>query len=213
MKPLAGIRAVTFDLFVMGLMFVIFSNLFIACQSQPFIESSVSRVPKVKVGLLLGTSKLLRNGYNNAYFFNRIDAAVALYKSGKIKYILVSGDNGSESYNEPQDMKEELMLRGIPASAIYLDFAGFRTLDSVVRAKKIFGQASYIVISQEFHNERAVFIARKMGIEAYGFNAEDVKAYMGFKTKVREVFARTKVFVDFLFGVEPKFLGEKVEIG
>jgi len=109
-------------------------------------------------------------------------------------------------------MQAELIKRGIPADKIVLDFAGFRTLDSVVRAKEIFGQNSFIIISQKFHNERAIFLARKYGIEAYGFNAKDVNKYFGFKTKIREYFARVKVFVDFTLGIEPKFGGKKVVI-
>ena len=162
--------------------------------------------------MLLGTSKTLPSGYKNYYFYYRIDAAEKLYKSGKIEYIIVSGDNSRKDYNEPEDMKNELINRGIPADKIYEDFAGFRTLDSVVRAKEIFGQNSYIIISQKFHNERAVYLAQKNGIEAFGFNAKDVNKYAGIKTKIREYLARTKVFVDFFIGKEPKFGGEKIEI-
>ncbi len=164
------------------------------------------------MGLLLGTGKFLKNGWKNLYFFNRIDATEQLYKSGKIQYILISGDNSTKNYSEPEDMQAELIKRGIPADKIVLDFAGFRTLDSVVRAKEIFGQNSFIIISQKFHNERAIFLARKYGIEAYGFNAKDVNKYFGFKTKIREYFARVKVFVDFTLGIEPKFGGEKILI-
>ena len=93
-----------------------------------------------------------------------------------------------------------------------MDFAGLRTLDSVVRAKEIFGQSAFIIISQEFHNERAVFLARKNGIEAYGYNAKDVNKQAGFKTNVREYFTRAKVFFDFLLDIEPKHDGPKVII-
>ncbi len=213
MKRTESFFTISFDLFVLALMFTMWANAIISTKTSPYITDNVSEVHASKVGLLLGTSRLRRDGSQNDYFFNRIDAAVALYKSGKIKYILVSGDNGSEYYNEPRDMRDELMLRGIPSSAIYLDYAGFRTLDSILRAREIFGQQSFVVISQKFHNERAVFLARKMNIEAYGYNAKDVSAYFGFKTKFREYFARTKVFVDLWTGVEPKFMGEKVVIG
>ena len=169
-------------------------------------------MPNEKVGLLLGTGKFLGNGKENAYFFYRIDAAETLYKSGKIKYILISGDNSQKDYSEPEDMQTELIKRGITADKIILDFAGFRTLDSVVRAKEIFGQNSFIIISQKFHNERAIFLAQNYGIKAYGFNSKDVNKYFGFKTKLREYFARVKVFVDFTLGVEPKFGGEKILI-
>ena len=195
-----------------SVLFVWWANHKIESETKDFVSYEVQKMPNEKVGLLLGTGKFLGNGKENAYFFYRIDAAETLYKSGKIKYILISGDNSQKDYSEPEDMQTELIKRGITADKIILDFAGFRTLDSVVRAKEIFGQNSFIIISQKFHNERAVYLARKNGIEAYGYNAKDVNKYAGFKTKVREYFARVKVFVDFLLGVEPKFGGEKVEI-
>ena len=195
-----------------SVLFVWWANHKIETETKNFVSYDIQKLPNEKVGLLLGTSKILKSGWKNLYFFNRIDAAEQLYKSGKIKYILISGDNSTKDYSEPEDMQAELLKRGIPADKIVLDFAGFRTLDSVVRAKEIFGQNSFIIISQKFHNERAVFLAQHYGLKAYGFNAKDVNKYFGFKTKVREYFARAKVFVDFLLGVEPKFGGEKVEI-
>src|SRR6185312_10889212 len=207
-KPLI----VTLTLLILFLISTIYANSTIAERSKPFITDDINKLNPTKVGLLLGTSKKMRNGSDNDFFFNRIEAAVELYKSGKIKYIIVSGDNSKRDYNEPLDMKTELIKKGVPDSLIYLDYAGFRTLDSVVRAKEIFGQSTYIIISQKFHNERAVYIARRNGIEAFGYNAKEVVAYKGLKTKIREYFARDKVFLDFLFNVEPKFMGEHIKI-
>jgi SanA protein len=194
------------------LILTMYANQVIIEKSKAFVTDDINQLTTTKVGLLLGTSKTMKNGSENDFFFNRIDAAVQLYQSGKIKYIIVSGDNSKTYYNEPLDMKTELIKRGIPDSVIHLDYAGFRTLDSVVRAKEIFGQNSYIIISQKFHNERAVYIARRKGIQAFGYNAKEVVAYKGLKTKLREYFARDKVFLDFLFGVEPKFMGERIKI-
>ncbi|UFH30257.1 YdcF family protein [Chryseobacterium sp. C-71] len=199
-------------LFVAGIIFVIWSNFTIKDQTKNFVTSDLSKLPTEKTGLLLGTSKTLSNGAPNAYFVNRIEAAAQLFKSGKIQNIIVSGDNSQKDYNEPEEMKNELIKAGVPAERIFEDFAGFRTLDSVVRAKEIFGQNSYIIISQQFHNERAVYLARKNGIEAFGYNAADVNKYAGFKTNAREKLARAKVFWDFIFGVEPKFGGDKILI-
>jgi len=190
----------------------LWANVRITRKTKEFITENINELKPEKVGLLLGTSKFLKSGKPNEFFFNRIDAAVRLYNENKIKYIIISGDNSHKSYNEPRDMKNELIKRGIPDTCIHLDYAGFRTLDSVVRAKEIFGQSSFIVISQKFHNERAVFIARKKGIKAYGYNAKDVSAYKGFKTKVRELIARDKAMLDLLFSVKPKFYGEKITI-
>ena len=180
--------------------------------SKPFITSDINKVNPVKAGLLLGTSKYLKSGKPNAYFFNRIDATVMLFNHHKITCVIISGDNSRASYNEPLDMKNELIKSGIPEHKIYLDYAGFRTFDSVKRAKEIFGQDSVLMISQEFHNERAVFIAKNIGITAYGYNAKDVSTFNGFRTKIREFFARDKVFLDHWFHIEPKFLGEQIII-
>lgn len=174
--------------------------------------SAPSIIPKNKVGLVLGTSKRLKSGHINLYFKYRIDATVKLYKQGKITFILISGDNHHKTYDEPTDFKNELIKRGIPANKIFLDYAGFRTLDSVVRAKKVFGQKSVTIISQQFHNERAIYIAEKHGIKAIGFNAKSVSKKYGLKVQLREYLARTKVFVDILFGIQPKFLGKSIVI-
>ncbi len=195
---------------VLGL--TIWSDFAVNRSTRKYVFDDMDHVESCKVGLLLGTSRNLKNGAKNDFFFKRTDAAAVLYKAGKIRNILISGDNSTAGYNEPADMKAELILNGVPDSVIYLDYAGFRTLDAVVRAKDIFGQDSFIVISQKFHNERAVYLARKSGIEAYGYNAKEVTAYKGFRTKLREFFARDKMFLDLFFGVKPKFSGEKITI-
>ena len=192
---------------------IVSNNYWFIHNAKDRVYSKVSEVPKNKVGLLLGTSKFLTNGQVNLYYAYRIDAAVALYKAGKIEYILISGDNGSTHYDEPTTFKEDLINRGVPEDKIVLDFAGFRTLDSVVRAKEIFGQHSYTIISQKFHNERAIFLADNFNVDAIAFNAKDVDNNYGLKTRVREYFARSKASIDVLFNVKPKFLGEKIKIG
>jgi SanA protein len=198
---------------IVALLFTWWANYKINNTAKPYVFDNVNDIPAVETGLLLGTGKMLANGSINPYFQYRIEAALELFKAGKIKYIIISGDNGRKDYNEPEDMKNELISGGIPDSLIYLDYAGFRTFDSVIRAKKIFGQNKLISISQKFHNERMVFIARNNEIEAYGYNARDVNKSAGFKTNLREFFARAKVFLDMLINREPKFLGEKIKIG
>lgn len=172
----------------------------------------LTSIPYNKVGLLLGTSRILGNGRPNYYFVNRIKATADLYHAHKIDYIVISGDNSRKDYNEPLDMKNELIKSGIPENRIYLDYAGFRTYDSVIRLDKIFGQKKFTIISQDFQNRRAIFISKHLGLDAIGYNAKDVDAYSGFKTKLREKFARVKVFLDLLTDKEPKFLGERIEI-
>jgi SanA protein len=176
------------------------------------IFTSTKDIPKNRVGLLLGTSKYVLSGNVNLYYRYRINAAVELFKAKKIDYILVSGDNGSKTYDEPTAIKDDLIKRGIPANKIFLDYAGFRTLDSVIRSREIFGQKSITVISQEFHNQRAIYIALSNDINAIGYNAKDVNRNYGFKTRIREKLARVKMFIDIIIGKEPKFLGDKITI-
>jgi SanA protein len=180
--------------------------------SSEKIYSDVQAIPYNHVGLLLGTGKLLSNGYENHYYRYRINAAVQLLKSGKIKYLVISGDNSRKEYDEPSDMRADLIAAGIDSSVIYLDYAGFRTFDSIVRLKKIFGQEKVTIISQKFHNQRAIYIAKKEGINAVGYNAQDVGSNYGFRVQVREKLARVKVFVDMFTGKEPKFLGQQISI-
>lgn len=192
--------------------FIVVSNYAIESYAKDKIYHEVAMIQKNKVGLVLGTSKTLQNGQINLYFKYRIEATVALYKEGKIEFVLVSGDNSSTFYDEPTDFKEALIKKGIPAHKIFLDYAGFRTLDSVIRANEIVGQEKITIISQEFQNERAIYLAQKNDIEAIGFNARDVSRRYGLKVQLREYLARTKVFLDMLFGVKPKFLGDRIEI-
>lgn len=180
-------------------------------QGRTFVD--VSEIPYNKVGLVLGTAKYLANGKLNMYYMYRVEAAVKLFKAGKIDYILISGDNHSISTDEPTDFKNSLIEKGIPAERIYLDYAGFRTLDSVVRAKVIFGQESVTFISQKFHNERAIYLADSKNMTCVGFNATNVSAFWSIRVQLREYLARVKVFWDLFFEVQPKFYGEKIPIG
>ena len=161
-------------------------------------------------GLVLGTSKRQRGGGINQFFKNRMEATYDLYKNGKINFILVSGDNSDFYYNETRDMKKYLVELGIPEDCIVEDFAGFSTLDSVIRAKEVFGQDSITVISQDFHNERAIFIAKNHDIYAVGFNAKEVSKSYGTMTLSREYLARVKAILDiYVFHSMPKYYKQK----
>jgi len=209
------IKKIFKTLFFIGILFLIGiygSNKLVEKAVADKIYNSTTKIPHNKVGLFLGTAKYVSNGQINLYYKYRIDAAVALFKASKIKFILVSGDNSTKEYDEPSTIKKDLISKGIPANKIYLDYAGFRTLDSVVRCKEIFGQNSITIISQQFHNERAIYIANCKDIHAIGFNAKDVSVHYGFKTQLREKLARVKMVIDLVIGKEPKFLGDKIEI-
>ncbi len=197
---------------IVSLLFTAFANYKIENSTEEFVTDKLEILPKTKVAVVLGTAPNLVSGYQNYYFTYRIEAATKLYQSGKVTHFILSGDHGRKNYNEPEAMKQALIKNGVPENVIYLDYAGFRTLDSMIRAKEIFGQNEFIVVSQEFHNQRAVYIARQNGINAYGYNAKDVNKNAGLKTNIREYFARTKVFIDSFFGIQPKFLGKKIEI-
>jgi SanA protein len=174
---------------------------------------TIGDLPHNHVGLVLGTSERTSKGWPNLYFQHRIAAAAQLYHAGKVDHLLVSGDNSRTNYNEPEQMRRALMAAGVDSAHITMDFAGFRTLDSVVRAREVFGTSSFTIISQRFHNERALFLAQQQGMQAVAFNAADVPNAYGRKTMIREKLARTKVYLDLILGTGPKFLGEPVLIG
>lgn len=205
-------RIFLLSLLLAPLALIVLSTLVIEISSGGKTFEDTRAIPKNKVGLLLGTASRLVEGGNNPFYTHRIDAALALFEAGKIDFILVSGDNGTIYYNEPGTIKKDLIARGVPEERIYLDHAGFRTLDSVVRAKIIFGLDSVTIISQEFHNERAIFLAGRKGLKAIGFNARDIGGTHGLKVHFREYFARVKVFLDLLLNTQPRFYGQKIEI-
>ncbi|MGI9548154.1 MAG: SanA/YdcF family protein [Flavobacteriaceae bacterium] len=205
-------RNILIVLLLLPLLAVVLSHLTIELASNGRTFNQINDIPKNKVGLVLGTASRLVEGGVNPYYANRIQATVELFKAGKIDFILVSGDNGSIYYNEPNTIKKDLINEGIPEEKIFLDYAGFRTLDSVVRAKEIFGLDEVTVISQEFHNERAIYLAEHKGLHAIGYNAKDISGNESIKVHFREYFARVKVFIDLLLNTQPRFYGEKIEI-
>lgn len=187
-------------------------NVTITNTGNKYSYNLIDSIPHNHCALVLGTSKYLWNGKRNLYYTNRIKAAVELYNHYKIDFIIVSGDNRNRNYNEPITMYNDLIAAGIPNKKIILDYAGFRTLDSVVRAKEVFGQDKFTIVSQAFHNQRAIFIARNKGIEAIAFNTEDESEKLAFKVQMREVAARMLVVYDMITSKQPHFLGEKVVI-
>ena len=198
---------------VVGILFVVLSCFKISSYAFKTYES-IDKIPYNKVGVLFGTSPLGASGAPNEFFTYRIMAASQLFKSGKIDYILVSGDNRHESYNEPRLMKRALIKAGVPAERIVFDFAGISTLDSVIRARKVFLLKSATFISQGFQNERALFIADKYDLKAVGFNAINPTTSFINRVGIREFFARIKcVFDVYILDSQPKFLGKPESIG
>ncbi len=201
---------VALGLVVLALGVVAYANFTAIWASRGRLFTDVAALPTTKVGLVFGTTDRV-NGRENLYFRYRIDAAVRVWKAAKVDTLIVSGDNLSPYYNEPEKMKQALVERGIPADRIVCDPRGLRTLDSVVRVKEIFGTNSILLISQRFQNERAIYLAKANGIEAYGFNARDVETQAGLKTRVREIGARVKMWLDVNFlHTRPGHLGKKI---
>ena len=192
--------------------FVLWINLEVTKIGKQYSYNSVSAIPHNHCAVVLGTSKFLSPGKVNLYYTYRIQSAVLLYKVKKIDYIIVSGDNKHRNYNEPVSMFNDLVEAGIPKERIILDYAGFRTLDSVVRCFMVFGQHQFTVISQPFHNHRAVFIGRKRGLEVTAFNAGDLNGRPSVKVILREIGARVLLAYDLLIGTQPHFLGEQIKI-
>lgn len=174
---------------------------------------SVASIPAAPVAVVLGAASRLSDGRPNLFFLPRMEAAAALFKAGRIKALIVSGDNSRQDYDEPTDMKHALMQMGVPAEKIVCDYAGFRTLDSVVRAREVFGQQHVIFVSQRFHNARAIYLARASGIDAWGLDAHDVPVALSVKTFLREKLACVKAVLDVcVLHTRPKFLGDKVAL-
>ncbi len=191
---------------------VAYANITAVWASRGRIFSDVSQIPPTRVGLVFGTTDRV-GGRENLYFRYRIDAATEVWNAGKIETLIVSGDNRSRYYNEPEKMRQALVRRGIPADRIVCDYAGLRTLDSVVRAKEIFGADTVLFISQRFQNERAIYLAKAHGLNAYGYAARDVESRAGLKTRLREVGARVKMWLDVHFlNTRPRYLGDREEL-
>lgn len=191
----------------LGALALFAANLYVEHYADGRVYGEVEAVPAREYGLLPGTSRLVHGKYLNTYFFNRIHAAVELYRAGKIKKIIVSGDNSRSDYNETGDMERELIAEGVAPEDVLSDFAGFRTLDSVVRARNLFGATEITVISQQFHCERAIYLATQHGIDAVGFEADEVAPRaIRIKLAVREAFARVLAVLDAeLLNTKPHF--------
>jgi SanA protein len=175
------------------------SHWLIGRNASPHIYGVHASLPHREVGLVLGCSKQLSDGRLNLFFQYRIERAIQLFREESIDYILVSGDHAGEEYSEPVDMRASLLQAGISSDHIFMDEAGFSTLDSMIRAQKILQGKPFTVISQPFHIERTIYIGRSLGIEVIGAAAKDLHGYHGYKTHLREYLARVKALVDVHF--------------
>ncbi len=174
-------------------------NAWILIDTYNHVYTDIESIPFNSVGMVLGTSKMTRTGSPNQHFTTRMDAAAELYHAGKIQHLILSGDNMTRYYDEPKAMKTELLLRGVPEYSMTLDTAGFRTFDSVVRLKQVFGVNSCTIISEKYHVHRAVFISRHYDLNAIAYAAEDVPFLYGIRSRSREFLARVKAVLDIYY--------------
>ncbi|MBT8036032.1 MAG: YdcF family protein [Verrucomicrobiae bacterium] len=192
--------------------FVWYANFSATRAGKGVLFDDVNDVPKQRAGLVFGCSEKLGTR-DNLYFKYRIQAASELWHAGKVDFLIVSGDNRERYYNEPVAMRRALVKAGVPFDQIVCDYAGLRTLDSVVRAKKIFGLNEVTFVSQKFQNERAAYIAKANGMKVLGYNARDVEGYAARRTEDREVLARVKMWIDVnITNKQPRHLGDKEEV-
>ncbi|MGZ5024542.1 MAG: SanA/YdcF family protein [Chthoniobacterales bacterium] len=193
--------------------FLIASNLWIEIQAAGRIYSNLLDVPVANVGLVLGTSRLVHGGYENPFFAGRISAAAELYHSKRVRHLLLSGDNHIAGYDEPSDMRDALIEQGVPQDAMTLDYAGFRTLDSFARAKKVFGLSHLTIVTDDFHAARAVLLARHFRIDARAYISPPVPLKWSIKTRLRELGARCKAVLDlYVLRTKPHFLGPPIPL-
>lgn len=207
------VAAVCVSAMVLALGFSLWCNHKVDSLAKRKVTSDIGAAPHCRVALVLGTNPKNKAGRPNSYFTQRVKTAAALYKAGKADYLLVSGDNHTHSYDEPSAMRDALVARGVPRSRIVLDYAGFRTLDSVVRAKEVFGCEEILIVSQADHAARAVYLAEANGINATGVAARTIaRGRTRLRLALREWLARDKMMLDLWFGKKPRFLGEKQTI-
>lgn len=195
-----------FFLFVeMAVLFMILANVWVVAVTTGRTYNKISKIPPRECGLVLGTSPMMRSGRANPYFISRMDAAALLYHHGKIKRIIVSGEK-SPGYDEPSAMKNYLVYEeGVPENIITEDPKGFKTQLSIKRCKEVYKERNVIIVSQGFHNMRALFFARNMDMNALGFDATDITRPESFyRNQSREFFARVLAVVYYIFGLEPK---------
>lgn len=195
-------------MFVCGLAILLFlllvvSNKIIEHNARGKVFSTIHDIPKTEYAIVLGTNPRLESGDDNPYFVTRIDAAAKLYASGRVRFLIMSGNDKNGVFNEPHEMKIAAVKKGVPAKAIILDSHCKRTYDSILRAKLVYHLKRFIVVSQKFHNERAVYIGEKNGLEVIGYNAKDIDGYFSLKTRAREYFARIRAFSDGIFHPKP----------
>lgn len=205
MNKFSNIIKILFRIGELALVLMMLANIWVFALTNGRTYTKISKIPPRETALVLGTSPKMRSGVANPYFVSRMDATALLYHHGKIKKIIVSGEK-SKGYDEPAAMKNYLVYQeGIPEQAITEDPRGFKTQISIENVKNIYHEKNIIIVSQGFHNLRALFYARNNNLNALGFDAQDVyKKESFYRNQVREFFARVQAVVFYIFGIEQK---------
>lgn len=207
------IKRIALVLLIIAVGSILLSNILIVTTTEDYVFADIHALPDHRVALVLGTSHKTSGGGPNPFFEKRIETAAELYRLGKIDHFIVSGDNRSRFYNEPLAMQRALIKLGVPSSAITLDYAGLRTLDSIVRCKEIFGQDRITIITQPFHSYRALYISHYYDIDAVAMVTDEPDIEDSFKVRLREYLARTKAMLDlYILKTAPRFMGEKEQL-
>ena len=195
------------------IVFVAVANLWIVISTVDQVFDDHTKIANNDVALVLGTSHQLTDGSPNPFFNDRMEMAALLYREGKIKHFIVSGDNRTRYYNEPAEMRKALLKLGVPPTSITLDYAGLRTLDSIVRCKEIFGQDHITIVTQDFHSYRALFISDYYGVKAVAYVPQNIPTSEPKMIQWREYLARAKAVLDlYVLKTNPRHLGQKEPI-
>ncbi|AZA54819.1 vancomycin high temperature exclusion protein [Chryseobacterium sp. G0201] len=204
MRIVKNIFNLTFISIEIGILLICLANAWVFALTGGRTYTKISKIPPREIALVLGTSPKMRSGMSNPYFTKRMDATALLYHHGKIKQIIVSGEK-SKGYNEPAAMKKYLVYQeGVPEDIITEDPKGFNTYKSILRCKDIYKKDNVIIVSQGFHNLRALFFARNNNMNALGFDAQDVnKPESFYRNQAREILARVIAVVYFVLGISP----------
>jgi len=193
--------------------FLLFANLYMVITSSKYILTPDElKTADADCVIVLG-AKVVGETTLSYVLTSRMDAGVQAYEQGAAKKLLLSGDHGKKNYDEVNAMKQYAESKGISSDDIFLDHAGFSTYESMYRARDIFEAKKILISTQGFHLSRAIYIARSLGLEAYGIQAENpLSGAARWKNDIREVFARTKDFVTCIFKPLPTYLGKSIPI-
>lgn len=203
MKRIIEILRTFFLLVEIGILLMMLANVWVFSLTNGRTYNRISKIPPRETALVLGTSPKTMAGNANPYFTSRMDAAALLYHHGKIKKIIVSGEK-SRGYDEPTAMKNFLVYQeGVPENIIIKDSKGFKTQQSIQRCKELYGESNVIIVSQGYHNLRALFFARNNNMNALGFDAQDItRPESYYRNQSREFVARVAAVVHYIFGLD-----------